>query len=73
MTVRNTRRSRKTPNLTIARADETHASALHALITANLEEGRLLPRTQAEIALHAERFTIVLRGKKIVGCAELAP
>jgi amino-acid N-acetyltransferase len=73
MTVRKTTRSRKTPKLTISRADETHASALHALITANLEEGRLLPRTHAEIALHAERFTIVLRGKKMVGCAELAP
>jgi amino-acid N-acetyltransferase len=46
---------------------------LHALITANLAEGRLLPRTLDEIAVHASRFSIVLRGKKIVGCAELAP
>ena len=67
------RRNRKSPKLTIKRADETHAAALHALITANLEEGRLLPRALEEIAVHAERFTIVLRGKKMVGCAELAP
>jgi len=66
-------RNRKAAKLTIKRADETHAPALHALITANLEEGRLLPRTLSEIAVHAERFTIVLRGRKMVGCAELAP
>lgn len=67
------RRHRKTATLTIGRANETHAPALHALITANLEEGRLLPRTLEEISVHAGRFTIVLRGKKMVGCAELAP
>jgi amino-acid N-acetyltransferase len=46
---------------------------LHALITANLEEGHLLPRTLDELRVHAERFTIVMRGKKLIGCAELAP
>ncbi len=40
---------------------------------ANLEEGRLLPRTLEEIAVHAHRFSIATRGRKIVGCAELAP
>jgi amino-acid N-acetyltransferase len=65
-------RSRKSPKLSIKRADHTHAPALHALITANLEEGRLLPRTLDEIAMHADRFTIVMRGRKMVGCAELA-
>ena len=59
--------------LTITRAEPTHAPTLHALITANLEEGRLLPRTLDELVVHAERFTIAMRGKKIVGCAELAP
>jgi len=59
--------------LTIARAEKKHAPALHALITANLEEGRLLPRTLEEITVHATRFSIVTRGRKIVGCAELAP
>jgi amino-acid N-acetyltransferase len=59
--------------LTIKRAGEQQAPALHALITANLEEGRLLPRTLEEITAHAGRFTIVMRGRKVVGCAELAP
>jgi amino-acid N-acetyltransferase len=59
--------------LTIKRAEPAHAQVLHALITANLEEGHLLPRTLEELAVHAERFTIVMRGKKVVGCAELAP
>jgi len=65
-------RNRKGPQLTIKRGDHKHAAALHALITANLEEGRLLPRTLDEIAMHADRFTIVMRGRQIVGCAELA-
>src|SRR5512140_104098 len=65
-------RSRR-PELTIKRATERQASALHALITANLEEGHLLPRTLQEITVHAGRFTIAMRGRKIVGCAELAP
>jgi amino-acid N-acetyltransferase len=59
--------------LTVKRAEPAHAQVLHALITANLEEGHLLPRTLEELAVHAERFTIVVRGKKVVGCAELAP
>jgi amino-acid N-acetyltransferase len=59
--------------LTIKRAEATHAPVLHALITANLEEGHLLPRTLDELQVHADRFTIVMRGKKVVGCAELAP
>jgi amino-acid N-acetyltransferase len=65
--------ARRTRPLAIARAEKKHATALHALITANLEEGRLLPRTLEEVALHASRFSIVLRGRTIVGCAELAP
>jgi amino-acid N-acetyltransferase len=59
--------------LTIKRAVASQATALHALITANLEEGHLLPRTRAELVVHANRFTIVMRGRILVGCAELAP
>src|ERR1041385_8040033 len=59
--------------LTIKRGTEKQGAALHALITANLEEGRLLPRTLEEVTAHAGRFTIVMRGRKLVGCAELAP
>ncbi len=65
--------ARQRAKLTIKRAGEKQASVLHALITANLDEGRLLPRTLDEITTHACRFTIALRGRKIVGCAELAP
>ncbi len=65
-------RRRQPAKLTITRADERHARALHSLIVANLDEGRLLPRTLEDVAAHAQRFTIVLRGRKIVGCAELA-
>jgi amino-acid N-acetyltransferase len=49
------------------------ARRLHALITANLEEGHLLPRTLEEVSVHAERFVIAMRGRTVVGCAELAP
>jgi len=53
--------------------DQSNARRLHALITANLEEGHLLPRTLKELVVHAERFTIAVKGRRIVGCAELAP
>jgi amino-acid N-acetyltransferase len=54
-------------------ADVSEAPAIHALITANLAEGHLLPRTLGEIAQHASRFVVAVRGRKVVGCAELAP
>src|SRR5213592_2261201 len=54
-------------------ADPSNARRLHALITANLEEGHLLPRTLSELVVHAERFTVAVKGRRIVGCAELAP
>jgi len=59
--------------LTITRGDEKQGAALYALITANREEGRLLPRTLEEVTAHAGRFSVVMRGRKVVGCAELAP
>ena len=61
------------PRITLGTADRSDAPTLHALITANLEEGRLLPRTLGELDAHADRFTIAVRGRTIVGCAELAP
>jgi amino-acid N-acetyltransferase len=54
-------------------ADTADARQIHALITANLVEGHLLPRTLDELTLHATRFVVVTRGRKIVGCGELAP
>ena len=59
---------------TTLRTAETHdARHIHALITANLVEGHLLPRTLDELTVHASRFVVATRGRKIVGCGELAP
>ena len=57
-------------NLRSAKASE--GRTLHALIAANLEEGHLLPRTLTELTVHAARFVVATRGRRIVGCAELA-
>jgi amino-acid N-acetyltransferase len=59
--------------ITLRTADRSHARKLHALITANREEGHLLPRTLADVAGRADRFVVALRSRQIVGCAELAP
>jgi amino-acid N-acetyltransferase len=55
---------------TATRAD---APAIHALVTRHQEQGRLLPRTEGEIARHAERFLVIVDGEAVAGCAELAP
>lgn len=62
-----------TPATTLRAAVSADAPALHALIAAHLEEGRLLPRTLAELADHAHRFIVAIQAERIVGCAELAP
>jgi amino-acid N-acetyltransferase len=59
--------------ITLRDAEAADAQKLHALITANLEEGHLLPRTLGELAVHANRFVVAVRARRIVGCAELAP
>ena len=59
--------------VTLRSADASHAKRLHALIAAHVHEGHLLPRTLGEVTVHAERFVIARRGRRIVGCAELAP
>jgi amino-acid N-acetyltransferase len=62
----------KKASITLRRAESSQARTLHALIAANLEEGHLLPRTLAELRAHAPRFVVATRGRRIVGCAELA-
>ena len=57
--------------LRTARADD--AAAILALIDAHLEEGHLLPRTLAELTVHASRFVVGVAGRRVVACAELAP
>src|SRR4051812_36402443 len=63
-----TRRAR----ITLRTGETADARRLHALITAAQAEGHLLPRTLAEVTLHASRFVVAVRSRKIVGCAELA-
>jgi amino-acid N-acetyltransferase len=64
--------SRRAASITLRTAEVGEAKKLHALIQANLEEGHLLPRTRSELAAHAGRFVVAVRGRTIVGCAELA-
>jgi amino-acid N-acetyltransferase len=59
--------------VTLRSADVADAKKLHAIITANLEEGHLLPRTLSELTVRAGRFVVAIRGRKVIGCAELAP
>ena len=61
------------PATALRAAVSADAPALHTLIAAHLEEGRLLPRTLAELVDHAHRFVVAVQGEQIVGCAELAP
>jgi amino-acid N-acetyltransferase len=74
--VNNVRR-RKTRAVSLRRAVTADAPALHELITAHLDEGKLLPRTLDELTVHAPRFVVAVEtsqsGDRIVGCAELAP
>jgi amino-acid N-acetyltransferase len=58
--------------ITLRTAEVREARKLHTLIEANLEEGHLLPRTLSELTVHATRFVVAIKGRAIVGCAELA-
>jgi amino-acid N-acetyltransferase len=64
---------RQPSRITLRTGETADARKLHALIQANLEEGHLLPRTLGELTVRANRFVVAVRGRKIVGCAELAP
>src|SRR5689334_6296897 len=61
----------RTP-ITLRTGDVSQARSLHRLIAANREEGHLLPRTLNELTAHAARFVVATRGRRIVGCADLA-
>ena len=49
------------------------AAAIHALITANLSVGHLLPRTFDDIDAHVQRFVVAVLDGAVIGCGELAP
>jgi amino-acid N-acetyltransferase len=59
--------------VTLRTAEPADAKALHALISSHLVEGHLLPRRLDELAVHASRFVVAVRRRKVVGCIELAP
>ena len=71
------RRAKIAATISLRTAVAADAPALHALIAAHLEEGRLLPRALDELTVHAPRFVVAVEkstdGDRIVGCAELAP
>ena len=49
------------------------ATAIHNLITANLNAGHLLPRTFDDVESHASRFVVAVSDGQVIGCGELAP
>ena len=66
------------PQIAIRPAIAADAPALHALIAAHLEEGRLLPALarragRSRASFRRRRRHRPCRGDRIVGCAELAP
>jgi amino-acid N-acetyltransferase len=61
------------PRIRLHVPDASAAGRLHALIAAHREEGHLLPRTREDLAAHAARFVVAMSGRRMVGCAELAP
>jgi N-acetylglutamate synthase-like GNAT family acetyltransferase len=54
-------------------ATAADVDAIHELIETHVAEGHLLPRRREEIAAHASRFIVALAGRRVVGCADLAP
>ena len=65
--------TRASGRISLRTAEPSEARKLYALIQANLEEGHLLPRMLGELTVHAGRFVVAVKGRKIIGCAELAP
>lgn len=54
-------------------ATAADAETLHALVSAHVKEGHLLPRELDEIRRHADRFVVCEKLGAIQACAELAP
>ena len=61
------------PAVMLRTATVTDAGQIHELIGGHAREGHLLPRTLAELTLHAERFVVATRRGSVVACGELAP
>jgi N-acetylglutamate synthase-like GNAT family acetyltransferase len=54
-------------------ATRDDVAGIHTLIARYQAAGRLLPRTEEEIARHADRFFVVVDDGDVAGCGELAP
>ena len=54
-------------------ATAADVDAIQALIDRHVADGRLLPRRREEIAVHVSRFVVAVHGRRVVGCADLAP
>jgi len=59
--------------VSIRTATTDDAPAVQALISHRGADARLLPRHESEIAAHADRFVVAVRGATIVACADLVP
>jgi amino-acid N-acetyltransferase len=57
----------------VRRATGGDVAGIHALISRYQGIGHLLPRTEDEIAKHANRFVVVMDEGDVAACAELAP
>ena len=60
-------------NIQLRTGIASDAPAIHALITANLSAGHLLPRTFEDVESHADRFVVAVSDDTVIGCGELAP
>jgi amino-acid N-acetyltransferase len=63
----------QTPPVQLRTGVAADATAIHALITANLSAGHLLPRSFEDVEEHANRFVVAISGEAVIGCGELAP
>lgn len=54
-------------------ATDADVDAIHRLVSTNMAEGRLLPRSREEIAARIGRFVVAVDKGRVVGCADLAP
>ncbi len=59
-------------NIRVRQATQNEAPLLYALISNNLAEGHLLPRSLEEITFHASRFLVAVQNNEVIACAELA-
>jgi amino-acid N-acetyltransferase len=64
---------RRAPEPILRAATPADARAVHALIAEHLSEGHLLPRTLEDIEATISRFIVAVSGRRVVGCADLAP